>query len=91
MGVSRRAYAKSKGVSHRAINYACERGVIRPLPDGTIDPKQADASWGVAFLRRLEGPVRDPEWEARMDELIGQLKAEVGYDAALAQMRSRAR
>ena len=44
MGIGIRAYARSWGVHHRAIRYAIETGVIVRLPDGTIDPEQADAS-----------------------------------------------
>ena len=45
MGLSIRAYARHRGVSHVAVKKAIDTGRIRPLPDGTIDPVAADAQW----------------------------------------------
>ena len=45
MGLSIRAYARHRGVSHVAVKKAIDTGRIRPLPDGTIDPAAADAQW----------------------------------------------
>lgn len=45
MGLSIRAYAKARGVSHVAVLKAAKAGRIQPEPDGTIDPAKADASW----------------------------------------------
>jgi hypothetical protein len=45
MGLSIRAYARHRGVSHVAVKKAIDTGRITPLPDGTIDPEQADAQW----------------------------------------------
>lgn len=45
MGLSIRAYARHRGVSHVAVKKAIDTGRITPLPDGTIDPVQADAEW----------------------------------------------
>ena len=47
MGLSVRAYARAKGVSHTAIQKAVSAGRITPLPDGTIDPETADREWEV--------------------------------------------
>lgn len=46
MGVSKRAYARLRGVSHTAVNKAIQSGRITLEPDGTIDPAKADAEWG---------------------------------------------
>jgi hypothetical protein len=45
MGLSIRAYARHRGVSHVAVLRAIKTGRITPEPDGTIDPDKADASW----------------------------------------------
>ncbi len=45
MGLSIRAYARHRGVSHVAVKKAIDTGRITPLPDGTIDPVAADAHW----------------------------------------------
>ena len=45
MGLSIRAYARHRGVSHVAVKKAIDTGRITPLPDGTIDPVAADAQW----------------------------------------------
>lgn len=42
--VSRRAYARMRGVSEKAVRKAIDAGKI-PLVDGMIDPVVADASW----------------------------------------------
>jgi hypothetical protein len=45
MGLSIRAYARHRGVSHVAVKKAIDTGRITPLPAGTIDPVAADAQW----------------------------------------------
>ncbi len=45
MGLSIRAYARHRGVSHVAVKKAIDTGRITQLPDGTIDPVVADAQW----------------------------------------------
>lgn len=45
MGLSIRAYARHRGVSHVAVKKAIDSGRITPEPDGTIDPQRADAEW----------------------------------------------
>ena len=51
MGVSIRAYARHRGVSHVAVKKAIDTGRISPLPDGTIDPIAADAQWAQNTLQ----------------------------------------
>lgn len=48
MGVSRREYARLRGVSESAVRKALASGRIRALPDGTIDPDAADAQWAAS-------------------------------------------
>ena len=45
MGLSIRAYAQHRGVSHTAVAKAIKAGRISTEPDGTIDPLKADAQW----------------------------------------------
>ena len=45
MGLSIRAYARQRGVSHVAVLRAIKSGRVALEADGTIDPVKADASW----------------------------------------------
>lgn len=45
MGLSIRAYARHRGVSHVAVKKAIDTGRISQGTDGTIDPEQADREW----------------------------------------------
>jgi hypothetical protein len=44
-GLSARAYAQRRGVSHTAVGKAIRTGRIALLPDGSIDPAAADRQW----------------------------------------------
>lgn len=45
MGVSRREYARLRGVSETAVRKAIEAGRISVEADGSIDPERADREW----------------------------------------------
>ena len=45
MGISKRAYARRRGVSDTAVHKAIKSGRIIPEPDGSIDPVKADSAW----------------------------------------------
>ena len=45
MGLSIRAYARQRGVSHVAVLKAVKQGRVTLEPDGTVDAAKADASW----------------------------------------------
>ncbi len=45
MGLSIRAYARHRGVSHVAVKKAIDTGRISQETDGTIDLEQADRQW----------------------------------------------
>jgi hypothetical protein len=45
MGLSIRAYARRRGVSHVAVLRAIKQGRVPVEADGTIDSAKADASW----------------------------------------------
>ena len=52
MGLSARAYARHRGVSHTAVQKALRAGRILALPDGTINATAADAAWTAAVKAR---------------------------------------
>jgi len=45
MGLSRRAYAKHRGITENAVRKAIASGRIEVEPDGTIDSVKADLAW----------------------------------------------
>ena len=57
MGLSIRAYARHRGVSHVAVKKAIDTGRITPLADGTIDPEAADAQWAQNTLQPRKAAV----------------------------------
>lgn len=68
MGLSIRAYARHRGVSHVAVKKAIDTGRITPLPDGTIDPEAADAQWAQNTLqpRKATAAEKEPATKARV-------------------------
>lgn len=73
MGLSIRAYARHRGVSHVAVKKAIDTGRIAPLPDGTIDPVVADAQWAANTTpnrRSVTGEAREvPQVPAAVREI----------------------
>jgi len=57
MGLSIRAYARYRGVSHVAVKKAIDTGRITPEPDGTIEPNRADLEWAQNTLASRKAPV----------------------------------
>jgi hypothetical protein len=55
IGMSIRAYAQHRGVSHTAVIKAIDDGRIMPLADGSIDAQTADKQW-----QDNTNPVRSP-------------------------------
>ncbi|MEI7599997.1 MAG: hypothetical protein WCJ41_11845 [Aestuariivirga sp.] len=51
MGLSIRAYAAHRGVSHTSVRKAIASGRLTTGPDGTIDPDKADRAWVCARSR----------------------------------------
>ncbi|ASJ25700.1 elements of external origin [Laribacter hongkongensis] len=70
MGLSIRAYARHRGVSHVAVKKAIDTGRITPLPDGTIDPVVADAQWAANTT-----PTRRSMADAASDKTTQQVSA----------------
>ena len=60
MGLSIRAYARHRGVSHVAVKKAIDTGRISALPDGTIDPEAADAQWAQNTLQSRKAATAEP-------------------------------
>jgi hypothetical protein len=64
MGLSRRAYARHRGVAENAVRKAIASGRIELEPDGTIDPVKADLAWGKRTdpaQQRSQGSARAPQ------------------------------
>lgn len=59
MGLSIRAYARHRGVSHVAVKKAIDTGRITQLPDGTLDPDAADAQWAQNTLQPRKAVVAE--------------------------------
>jgi hypothetical protein len=68
MGLSIRAYARHRGVSHVAVKKAIDTGRITTLADGTIDPETADAQWAKNTIppRRAAAPEKSRPSNARV-------------------------
>lgn len=74
MGLSVRAYARSRGVSHVAVLKAAKAGRIPLEADGTVDPAKADAAW-----QRSTDPARAKrKTKAEADQLKPVPEAAVG-------------
>jgi hypothetical protein len=67
MGLSIRAYARHRGVSHVAVKKAIDTGRITQQADGTIDPGSADVQWAQNTLppRKAAAPEPAPSPKAR--------------------------
>jgi len=61
MGLSRRAYARHRGVAENAVRKALSSGRISIEPDGTIDPVKADAAWARATDPAQQRKRREPQ------------------------------
>ena len=61
MGLSIRAYARHRGVSHVAVKKAIDTGRITPLPDGTIDPVAADTQWAANTTPTRRSVAAEPQ------------------------------
>jgi hypothetical protein len=69
MGLSRRAYAKHRGITENAVRKAIASGRIEIEPDGTIDPVKADVAWAKRTdpaQQRTRTTKRSPKSEAQI-------------------------
>lgn len=84
MGLSIRAYARHRGVSHVAVKKAIDTGRITALPDGTIDPDAADAQWAQNTLqpRRAAAQEKVSTTKARPAPATGPAEATPQRDVA---------
>jgi hypothetical protein len=77
MGLSIRAYARQRGISHVAVLKAVKQGRIVLEADGTIDAMKADASWARSSDPARRSPVADklrPVPEAALGSVRETLK-----------------
>ena len=74
MGLSIRAYARQRGVSHVAVLRAIKQGRVPLEADGTVDPQKADASWE----RATDPPRNRSKPKASADKLRPVGEAAVG-------------
>ena len=84
MGLSIRAYARHRGVSHVAVKKAIDTGRISQLPDGTIDPVVADAQWAANTTptrRSVTAEVRETPQASAVTRETPQAAAKVVRDA----------
>ena len=84
MGLSIRAYARHRGVSHVAVKKAIDTGRITQLPDGTIDPVVADAQWAANTTptrRSVTAEARETPQVSVSAREIPQASAKVVRDA----------
>ncbi len=79
MGISIRAYARSRGVSDTAVRKAIKTGRVTLEADGTVDPDRADAEWqnntDTAQQRKSVGTTQRPvpnEAIASVREALGE-------------------
>jgi ElaB/YqjD/DUF883 family membrane-anchored ribosome-binding protein len=75
MGLSRRAYARHRGVAENAVRKAIAAGRITLEPDGTIDPEKADRDWAArtdpAQQRGRHAPMAEkPARETSQDRAV---------------------
>jgi hypothetical protein len=83
MGLSIRAYARHRGVSHVAILRAINAGRIPKEADGTIDQAKADAAWDrtTSTGRRKAPPLKfQPVPDAALDS-VQEILTEEGLPA----------
>lgn len=67
MGLSIRAYARHRGVSHVAVKKAIDTGRITPEADGTIEPNRADLEWAQNTVSsRKPAPAKSPSPAAEL-------------------------
>lgn len=59
MGLSIRAYARHRGVSHVAVMKAIEAGRVTPEADGSINPERADREWNQNTVSPRKRPAVD--------------------------------
>ncbi len=87
MGLSRRAYARHRGVAESAVRKAIAAGRITLEKDGTIDPVKADRQWDLQTdpVKRRSSPAPRSARKAVDDTL-----AEAGPVGPAAFMRARA-
>jgi hypothetical protein len=70
--MSRRAYARARGVSHPAIMQAIREGRLPLGPDGNIDVELADRTWYQRHQQSHQGRQHAADAEARRERALLQ-------------------
>ena len=73
MGLSIRAYARRRGVSHVAVMKAIKAGRIEAEGDGTIDPTKADAAWAGSTVPN-KAPFAERDLKPVADIAVGSVR-----------------
>lgn len=63
LGITAAAYARYRGVSQVAVHKAIKTGRITTLPDGSIDPDEADRQWEENSLPRKDSGKRTEDYD----------------------------
>lgn len=84
MGISIRAYAQHRGVSHEAVRKAIAAGRIQQEADGSIDPDKADAAW--ARNTQARNDTEGSEVRAGVPSLQNSRAIREAYAARLAKL-----
>ena len=84
MGISIRAYAQHRGVSHEAVRKAIAAGRIQQEVDGSIDPDKADAAW--ASNTQVRNDTEGGEVRAGVPSLQSSRAIREAYAARLAKL-----
>ncbi len=92
MGISIRAYARHRGVSHTAVEKAIAAARITTLPDGSIDAAVADIEWERNTLYPRAGGGGSTEFtKARtVHEHYRARLAKLDYEERVAELVSKA-
>jgi hypothetical protein len=88
MGLSRRAYARHRGVAENAVRKAIASGRITLEPDGTIDPEKADRDWAARTdPSQQRGPHAPSAPKASRESVQGKAVPRAALDAVQKTLR----
>jgi len=90
VGMSRRAYARHRGCSEKAVRKAIGAGRITLEPDGSIDPEKADAQWVANTDPSRGGKISRGQRESRSGGPLQESRAaKMSAEAELAELKVR--
>jgi hypothetical protein len=92
VGLSQRAFARQRGVTHQTVRKAIARGRIVPLPDGTIDPEAANRTWppsAPSVKHDVPGSAAIPGFDPLALERARAAKTAIEAERAALELRRR--